>query len=235
MTVNGSSAEGFGLRASGFRTRLGRFAAAVLAASFSAGAASAEDAVLSLRAKVVPAATGGLLTVTVFRWSTDAERAPLLTALSDRPAAETGGPKGPPLQAPAGRAAGRGGRGARGGAPPPTPIERLATAVKAAPTLGYVWGDGVTGYSIKYAWRSPASDRIVLVTDRRLGAHAPEWGLPAGTPPEPDLTVIELRLDGSGAGEGKASLSAAVVVDAAASTLALDRFAAAPTLLKVTR
>ena len=184
---------------------------------------------LSLRAKVVPAATGGSLTVTVSRWSTDAERAPLLTALSVPPPP-------PPAAAPAagGRAAGRGGRGGRG-APPPTPIERLATAVKAAPTLGYVWGDGVTGYSIKYAWRSSASDRIVLVTDRRLGAHAPEWGLPAAPPPEPEFTVIELRLDGTGAGEGKASLSAAVVVDAAASTLALDRFAAAPVLLKVTR
>ena len=184
---------------------------------------------LSLRAKVVPSATGGSLTVTVSRWSTDAERAPLLTALS--------APPPPPPAAPAagGRAAGRGGRGGRGSAPPPTPIERLAAAVKVAPTLGYVWGDGVTGYSIKYAWRSPASDRIVLVTDRRLGAHAPEWGLPAAPPLEPEFTVIELRLDGTGAGEGKASLSTAVVVDAAASTLALDRFAAAPVLLKVTR
>jgi hypothetical protein len=198
--------------------------------SFTAGAASAEDAVLSLRAKVVPAATGGSLTVTVLRWSTDAERAPLLTALSVPPPP-------PPAAAPAAgsRAAGRGGRGGRGSAPPPTPTERLATAVRAAPTLGYIWGDGVTGYSIKYAWRSPASDRVVLVTDRRLGAHAPEWALPVGPPPTPEFTVIELRLDGTGAGEGKASLSTAVVVDATASTLALDRFAAAPTLLKVTR
>jgi hypothetical protein len=195
------------------------------------GSTSAEDAVLNLRAKVVPAATGGALTITVNRWSTDAERAPLLAALAERPvAARAGGPEGPPLQA--GRAAGRGGRGGGRGAPPPTPAERLATAVKAAPTVGYIWGDGVTGYSIKYAWRS--ANRVVLVTDRRLGAHAPQWGLAAPSGPAPEFTVLELHLDASGAGEGKSSLSTPVVVDAAASTLALDRFAAAPTLLQVT-
>jgi hypothetical protein len=206
----------------------------VLAAltALAATPASGEDAVLNLRAKVVTAATGGALTVTVFRWSTDAERTPLLTALSAPPPP-------PPAAAPAaaGRAgaAGRGGRGARGGAPPPTPLERLAAAVKAAPTLGYLWSDSVTGYSIKYAWHSPASDRIVLVTDRRLGVHAPEWGLEAAPGLPSDFTVIELRLDAAGAGEGKASLSTAVVVDSAATTVALDRFAAAPMLLKVTR
>lgn len=197
-----------------------------------AGKASGEEAVLNLRAKVVSAPTGGAVTVTVFRWSTDAERAPLLTALSAPPPA-------PPPAAPAaaGRAgaAGRGGRGGGRGAPPPTPLERLATAVKAAPTLGYLWGDGVTGYSIKYAWRSPAADRIVLVADRRVGVHAPEWAIEAAPGPQPDFTVIELRLDAAGAGEGKTSLSTAVVVDPAAPTLALDRFAAAPPLLKVSR
>ena len=199
-------------------------AAALIA--FAVNVAAAEDAVLNLRAKVVQATTGGALSVTVHRWSTEAERAPLLTALSAPPPT-------PPAPAPAGRAAGRGGRGGGRGTPPPTPLERLATAVKAAPTLGYIWGDGVTGYSIKYAWR--AAGRVVLVTERRFGAHAPEWQLASGTGPETEFTLIELHLDSAGAGEGKSSLSAPVVVDAAASTLALDRYAAAPTLLKVTR
>jgi membrane protein involved in colicin uptake len=44
-----------------------------------------------------------------------------------------------------------------------------------------------------------------------------------------------LHLAGDGAGEGKSSLSTAVVVDPGAATLALDRFAAAPVLLKVSR
>ena len=74
-------------------------------------------------------------------------------------------------------------------APPPSPLARLTAAVKAAPTVGFIWGDGVTGYSIKYAWRRlarAATERIVLVTDRRLGAHAPRLASGAGCrPPTP--------------------------------------------------
>jgi hypothetical protein len=44
-----------------------------------------------------------------------------------------------------------------------------------------------------------------------------------------------MRIDGKGVGEGKTSLAAAVVIDAAAQTLALDGYDAAPVLLKVTR
>jgi hypothetical protein len=110
---------------------------------------------------------------------------------------------------------------------------RLSAAIKAAPTLGYVWGDGVTGYSIKYAWR--AADRVVLITDRRLGAHAPEWALPAGPAPDAEYTLIEMHLDAKGVGEGKTSLSANVALDAASNTLALDGYTAAPALLRITR
>ena len=225
----GNRQEGSRLRAHGSGRKL---LLAVAVVTLGLAAVSAEDAVLNLRAKVVPVASGGALTVTVNRWSTDAERAPLLAALTAPPP-----PPPPPAPAPApapaaGRAAGRGGRGGGRGTPPPTPIERLTRAVKAAPTLGYIWDDGVTGYSIKYAWRS--AGRVILVTDRRLGAHAPEWGL-AVTSPEPEFTLLELHLNAAGTGEGKSSLSTPVVVDAAASTLALDRFDAAPTLLEVTR
>ena len=222
--MTGSSSDGFRLPAPGSRTILPGVATAIaLVLSIAVAAASGEETVLNLRAKVVSAATGGALTITLLRWSTDAERSPLVAALSAPPPA--------PAPAAGGRAAGRGGRGAA----PPTPAQRLATAVRAAPTLGFIWGEGVTGYSIKYAWRSPSTDRVIFVIDRRLGAHAPEWGLEASTAPEPDFTVIELHLDGAGGGEGKSSLSAAVIVDPAEPTLALDRFAAAPALFKVSR
>ena len=118
-------------------------------------------------------------------------------------------------------------------------MARLTTAVKAAPTVGFIWGDGVTGYSIKYAWRAPAaeagSDRIVLVTDRRLGAHAPDWVPPEGSASDVEFTVIEMRVAANGAGEGKTSLAAKIAVDAAAQTLALEGYSAAPVQLKVTR
>jgi hypothetical protein len=203
---------------------------------FASTVVSADCEVLKLRATVIGASTPAApLSIELFRWPTDEERAPLIAALAAPPSP----PPPPPAAAPpGGRAAGRGGRGGRAAGPPPSPIDRLTAAIKAAPTVGFIWSDGPTGYSVKYAWRvaSPDSgERIVLVTDRRLGAN--ELGWPAGSGPAAtaDFTVIEMRLGGKGAGEAKASLSAPVVVDAAAKTLALDGYAAAPALLKVTR
>ena len=200
-----------------------------LAASRLAGA----DAALSLRATV---ATAGSLTITLSRWSTDTERAPLLAALSAPPPVRT-----PPAASTAPARGGPAGRGRGRGAPPPpppSPFARLSAAIKAAPTLGYIWTDGVTGYSIKYAWRSPGTEekeRIVLVTDRRLNSHARDWAAASGAAGDAEFTVIELRIDGQGTGEGKTSLTTNVAIDTDAKTLALDGYAAAPALLKVTR
>jgi hypothetical protein len=202
------------------------------------GLAVAEGPALKLRATAVAAGTSSAppLTIELSRWSTDLERAPLVTALSAPPPPPAAA--APAGAAPAGGRAGRAGRGGRAAAPPQSPMERLTTAIKAAPTFGFIWGDGPTGYSIKYAWRTASPDgleRIVLVTDRRLGAHEPSWPKGSGPLADADFTVLEMRIDGKGVGEGKASLMAAVVVDAAANTLALDGYAAAPALLKVTR
>jgi len=190
--------------------------------------ASGAAAALTLRATVHGVKTAGGLTITLERWSTDAERAPVVAALASPPPAPS------PAAGPAGGRAGRGGRaGGRGAPPPASPAVRLSAAIKAAPTLGYIWGDGVTGYSIKYAWH--AADRVVLITDRRLGAHAPEWALPQGPAPDAEYTLIEMHLDAKGVGEAKTSLGANVAIDTAANTLALDGYAAAPPQLRITR
>jgi len=194
---------------------------------------TADSVALKLRATAI--GTGATpLTVELFRWSTDSERAPLHAAFSAPPPA-------PAAAAPAAPAAGRGrgaGRGGRGNnAPPVSPAARIAAAIKAAPTFGYIWGDGATGYSIKYAWRSSlpsGTERIVLVTERRLGSHAkaltPAAALPAD---EPDYTVVEMTIDAKGNGQARTSLSTKVVVDTATNTLALDE--STPAELKVTR
>ena len=197
------------------------------------------SAVASAKAEAsakVGAATTRALSITLLRWSTDGERAPLVAALAAAPSPTPAQPAPP---AGGGRAVGRG-RGGRGAPPPPppSPFARLSAAIKAAPTLGYIWTDGVTGYSIKYAWRSPATEdkeRIVLVTDRRLDSHAPDWAPVSGAAGDADFTIIELRLDRQGVGEGKTSLTTSVAIDTAANTLALDGYAAAPTSLRVTR
>jgi len=199
---------------------------------------AADGPALTLHARGTAAgAPPGAMTIELFRWSTDAERAPLIAALS----APTPPPAAPASPAPgrgAGRAAGRGARGGRGApAPPLSPTARLEAAISAAPTCGYIWGEGVTGYSIKYAWRSsssPSGDRIVLVTTRRIGAQssiAPQTPAPAN---DGDFTIIDMHLDGKGIGEAKVS-NAHVIVDQEAKTLVLDGQAPSPMLLKVTR
>jgi hypothetical protein len=215
----------------------GLVTAAAMLVIVSAGRTFAEGAVPALKVKASVIGAGAPtapLTIELFRWSTDVERAPLLAALSAPPPA----PPSTAPAAPAGRA-GRAGRGGRaGGAPPLSPLERLTNAIKAAPTVGFIWSDAPTGYSIKYAWRasSPNSpERVVLVTERRLGANATLWPAPVASAVDAQFTVVEMRIDGKGIGEAKSSLSSPVVVDAAANTLAIDKYADAPVLLKVTR
>jgi len=198
----------------------------------------ADEPALRLRATPIGvAATEKPLSIELFRWSTDSERGPLLAALAPpAPAPAPPVSAAPPAAGRAGgraAAAGRGGRGGRGGggAAPASPAERLAGAVKAAPTIGFIWG-GITGYSVKYAWHAQAADgteRVVLVTDRRLDAGTPE------SPAAGEFTVIEMLIGPKGTGEAKTSLTTPVVVDAAAQTLALDGYGAAAALLKVTR
>jgi hypothetical protein len=141
----------------------------------------------------------------ILRWSTDDERAPILNALN--PPALTAGAARNPGAAQTGATPGRGaaaaGRGrGRGRGPGPatalTPIAAFTAALGRAPTIGYIWTNDVTGYSIKYAWRSALPDgteRIVLASDRRLGAYTGAWKA-AGPAPETDytFTLIELRV-----------------------------------------
>ena len=210
---------------------------------------------LDLTATSANVASAGMpVKIRIIRWSTDAERTPLMTALTAPPPT---GPQGGERGARgAGRAAGaapQGGRAAAG-APqagraaaagrgrgalverrPLTPIELLTQAIEKAPTVGYIWTNDVTGYSIKYAWHAPAAggERIVLVTDRRLGKYSTEWK-PAGNAPatDYDFTIIEMRVDARGIGEAKTSLTSKVIVDNDAKTLALDNYAAAPVLMQ---
>jgi len=192
---------------------------------------------------------GAPVRIRILRWSTDQERDRLVTALNPPAApppaaapaaegAERGGAARGGRAAGRGAAAGRGGRGGRGGgnAAPPSPTAAVTTAIGAAPTIGYIWTNDVTGYSIKYAYRVPLPDggeRIILATDRRFGAHTPAW-TPTSTAAATDyeFTLLEVRLGAKAPGEGKTSLLTKVVVDAEAKMLALENYAAAPAMLQ---
>jgi hypothetical protein len=135
-----------------------------------------------------------------------------------------------------GRGGGRGGRGDAEPAKPPDPIATLTTALTKAPTVGYFWTNEVVGYSIKYAYRTPLPDggeRIILATDRRLGGGTAGWKPNAtGTPTDYDFTLIEVRIDPKGMGEGKASLTSKVIFDSEAKTVALDNYSSTPVILQ---
>ena len=92
--------------------------------------------------------------------------------------------------------------------------------------LGYIWTQEVAGYAIRYAGRVVASDgaeRIILITDRRMG---PSTG---------DFSVIDLRLNPKGEGEGRISLNGKVTLDSAANVIVPENDAAAPVVLRNVR
>jgi hypothetical protein len=112
--------------------------------------------------------------------------------------------------------------------------KEVATAM---PTFGYVWTSASAGYSIRYAYRITGTDgsqRIILLTDRKLGAWTPDAWKPTtpGTPDENSFSVIELRLNRAGQGEGKTSLTTKVTFEAATKSIALENYAAQPVILK---
>ena len=183
--------------------------------------------------------------IKILRWSTDAERAPILNALN--PPAAPAAPARNPNAAEAGRGrAGRGrGRGGAAGAPL-TPIAAFTAALGRGPTIGYIWTSDITGYSIKYAWHATLPDgttRVVLVSDRRLGAYTNAWKplaaeasakAAAASAAETDytFTLLELRVGAKGLIEGKTSLANKVAVDVEAKTVELENYAATAVMLR---
>jgi hypothetical protein len=125
------------------------------------------------------------------------------------------------------------GRGARGGAPASTAPTLVMQALQKAPNLGYLWTSEPTGYSVKHAWRTPQPDgsqRVVIITEPRLGAYSPAWTMSSGTPTDYGFTLLEFRL-GAKAADGKSSLTSKVVVDPNTKQLTLEDFATVPVIL----
>lgn len=174
--------------------------------------------------------------IDLLRWSTDAERDQLMSAWTHpapAPAPEGRGGRG------GGLGGGRGGRGGGAPAPPMTPEASLAAALEKAPVTGYLWSSEVAGYALHYAVRSQESDggeRIILITDRRLGESNDAWKV-VGTeaPSKYEFSVVELHLTAKGEGEGKISLTGKIAVDGATRTIALENYPALPVILKNVR
>jgi hypothetical protein len=112
----------------------------------------------------------------------------------------------------------------------------LPGELASAPSAGYLWTGEALGYTLRYAFKRvlpSGGERVILLTDRPLGSwsRAP-WKATATTGAGDDsFTLIELRLNRAGIGEGKMSLATRVAPDEAAGTIALDHYDTAPVLL----
>jgi len=110
--------------------------------------------------------------------------------------------------------------------------DKLLDVLKDMPRVGYIRTPESIGYDIHYARRSPlpeGGERVVLVTDRRIGF----WEA-ANQPRSIDypFTVIELHLNPDGEGEGKISVATKITADKENKIVTLENYATQPVLLQ---
>jgi hypothetical protein len=109
--------------------------------------------------------------------------------------------------------------------------EKLLDALQDMPRIGYFRTPGSTGWDLHFARRLPGKDggeRVILVTDRRINF----WEA-ANQPRSIDypFTVIELRLNNDGEGEGKMSLATKIIADKEGNVVTLENYDLQPLLL----
>jgi len=138
----------------------------------------------------------GVVEIVVQRWSSDAERDRLFTALAEQ---------GP---------------------------EKLLDTLQKLPRAGYIRTPNSIGYDLHFARKAPldeGGERIVIATDRYISF----WEA-RNRPRSIDypFTVIEMRINRDGAGEGKMSLATKITLDKDKKMLELENYGTQPVLLQ---
>lgn len=113
--------------------------------------------------------------------------------------------------------------------------DKLLDVLQDMPRMGYFRTPGSVGWDIHFARKVPLPDggeRVVLVTDRRIGF----WEA-TNRPRSIDypFTVIELRLNRDGEGEGKLSIATKVIPDKENNIVTLENYDTQPVLLNNVR
>jgi hypothetical protein len=109
--------------------------------------------------------------------------------------------------------------------------DKLLDVLQDLPRMGYFRAPGNLGMDIHFARRVPqpeGGERVVLVTDRRIGF----WEA-ANQPRSIDypFTVIELRLNRDGEGEGKISVATKIIPDKENKIVTLENYDIQPVML----
>jgi len=102
--------------------------------------------------------------------------------------------------------------------------EKLLDVLQDMPRMGYFRTPDSIGWDIHFARRMPlpeGGERVVLVTDRRIGF----WEA-ANQPRSIDypFTVVELRLNRDGEGEGKMSIATKIIPDKEGNIVTLENY-----------
>ena len=105
----------------------------------------------------------------------------------------------------------------------------LLDALRDLPRVGYLRTPDSIGYDLRYARQMPGEDggrRIVLITDRPIGF----WEA-RNRPRTIDypFTLVEMRIDGDGRGEGKLSIATKITLNG--DVLVLEDYANQPVML----
>lgn len=109
--------------------------------------------------------------------------------------------------------------------------EKLLDALQDMPPVGHFGAPGNLSWDLRFARRAPLPDggeRVTLVTDRRIGF----WEA-ANQPRSIDypFSVIELRLNADGEGEGKLSIATKVIYDKKDNMITLENYQTSPVRL----
>jgi hypothetical protein len=113
--------------------------------------------------------------------------------------------------------------------------DKLLDVLQDLPRMGYFRTPGSVGWDIHFARKVPqpdGGDRVVLVTDRRIGF----WEA-RNQPRSIDypFTVIELRLNRDGEGEGKISIATKIIPDKENNIVTLENYDTQPVMLNGVR
>jgi hypothetical protein len=109
--------------------------------------------------------------------------------------------------------------------------DKLLDTLQSLPRVGYIRTPNSIGYDLHYSRKAPLPDggeRVILATDRYIGF----WEA-ANRPRTIDypFTVIELRLNRDGVGEGKMSIATKITMDSEKKQIELENYGTQPVLL----
>jgi uncharacterized membrane protein HdeD (DUF308 family) len=113
--------------------------------------------------------------------------------------------------------------------------EKLLDTLQDLPRVGYFRTPNSIGYDLHYARKTPMPDggeRVVIATDRYINF----WEA-RNRPRSIDypFTVIEMRINKDGEGEGKMSVATKITVDKDTNQIVLENYGTQPVLLKSVR